>query len=139
MFTGNSMEAAALLAGEKFHGRLPRFDIGMASTVEEIDGIIRPDVKNENSLVRPRGGILFRGTGGTNPLLSFIACGRRLRTSRCGEFRPAIDFLVDNPALADTITKNLITHEAYAADLPRAYARAKDRDMLKILIYHESW
>ncbi len=138
LFRGKPAEAADLLAGEKFHGRLPRYDMGIASTVEEIDAIIRPDEKNENSLVRPRGCILFRGTAGSNPLLSFIASGRRIRTSRCGDFHRAIAILEEHPSVAKTITEHLITHQADASDLPRAYVKAKDGDMLKILIRHDS-
>jgi len=138
LFTGPPLEAAALLGSGRFQGRLPRFDIGIASSVEEIDGIIRPDARNENSLVRPRGGILYRGNGGDNPLLGFLASGRRIRTSRCGDFHRAIALLVENPAVAETMTGWLITHEAGEADLPQAYRKAKDSDMLKILIRHDS-
>lgn len=138
IFTGRPGEAAKHLAGDQFRDRLPRFDIGIASTIEEIDSIIRPDKKKEKSLVRPRGGILVRGKGGSNPLLSFIASGKRLRTSRCGDFHRAIALLEENTHVAETMTELIITHEASAADLPRAYSKAKDPDMLKILIRHDA-
>lgn len=138
LFSGSPAAAAAILAGDGFKGRLPRFDIGIASGVEEIDGIIRPDAANENSLVRPRGGILYRGVAGDNPLLSFLASGRRIRTSRCGDFHRAMALLEENPAVAEIITDRLITHEAGEADLPRAYRRATESDILKILIRHDS-
>jgi len=137
-FSGSSTEAAALLGGSGFRNRLPRFDLGIASSVEEIDVIIRPDAGNENSLVRPRGGILYRGRDGGNPLLNFLASGRRIRTSRCGDFHRAVDLLAENPAVAEIMTARLITHEAGEADLPGAYRKAKDSDMLKILIRHDS-
>jgi threonine dehydrogenase-like Zn-dependent dehydrogenase len=138
LFRGSTGNAGELLAGEHYHGRLPRFDIGIASTVEEIDAIIRPDRGTENSLVRPRGAILFKGDIGANPLLSFIASGRRIRTSRCGDFHRAIALLENDPALAGTMTEHMITHEAAADDLPRVYLKAKDSDMLKILIRHDT-
>ncbi len=138
IFRGHPREAAAHLAGDRFRDLLPRFDIGIASTVEEIDSIIRPDEKNENSLVRPRGGIVVRTSGGDNPLLSFIASGKRIRTSRCGDFHHAIALLKENTSVAEAMTRHIITLETSAADLPHAYARAKDPDMLKILIRHDS-
>jgi len=52
-------EAENVLDSADFQGRLPRFDLAVASSLEEIDSIIRPNPDNESALVRPRGGNPF--------------------------------------------------------------------------------
>ena len=136
-FAGSITEAAAHLSSGNLPGNLPRFDLGIASTAEEIDGILRPLPSDENSLVRPRGAILVQGGNSDNPVLNFLASGRRIRTSRCGDFHQAMALLEGQPALAEIMTERLITHEAGEADLPRTFAKAREADMLKVLIIHD--
>ncbi|MBN2158897.1 MAG: alcohol dehydrogenase catalytic domain-containing protein [Spirochaetes bacterium] len=134
-FRGSVKEGLEFLCGADFQGRLPRFDIAIASSESEIDGCIRPSIENENSIVRPRGAILFSGTAGDNPLLRHIKAGKLLRTSRCGDFRRAIRTLKQNRDILNLMESHLITHEFTADRIPAAYSQAKDS--LKVVIRHD--
>jgi threonine dehydrogenase-like Zn-dependent dehydrogenase len=134
---GDSSSAEALLHGDEFRGSLPRFDMAIASSADEIDSCIRPATHHEQSLIRPRGGIIFRGEPDNNPLLSFIAAGGRLRTSRCGDLKQAILLLSQNTEVAALLEKHIITHEFPASRLPEAFEMAKKGPSIKVIIRHD--
>jgi threonine dehydrogenase-like Zn-dependent dehydrogenase len=50
-FSGSYPAAEEHLRSDSFDGRIPRFDIGIAASVSEIDDIIRPDPEHENSII----------------------------------------------------------------------------------------
>lgn len=129
--------AQRALKGNDFSGRLPRFDIAIASTPAGIDGCIRPSPANEESLVRPRGAILFRGDDQGHPLLRFLNAGKCLRTTRCGDFRKALAALKKNSTLLSLMEEHLITHEFPADRIPEAYDAAKTHAAVKVIIKHE--
>lgn len=135
-FQGGYAAAEEFLRSERFASRLPRFDLGLASNMEEIDRIIRPSKSHERSLVRPRGAILFRGDPGGHPLLAFIASGRVLRSSRCGDFHRAIALLEENPDIASSLEKHMITHSFTADRLAEAFAAARGKDAIKVIVSH---
>ena len=128
--------AERVLNSDEFLNRLPRFDLGIASSVSEIDSLIRPNVGNENSLVRPRGAILFQGDSAGNPLLEFLNSGGSIRTSRCGDFHLAIQLLEKNKTLADRLSETMISHVFPAEKLTEAFLTAKDPRAIKVVIEH---
>jgi len=134
---GDAASAGALLTTGAFRGRLPRFDIAIASSMEEIDACIRPSTGHELSLVRPRGAIVVAQNGDNNPLLRFCASGGRVRTSRCGDLRQAVQTLRQHGATAALLEKNIITHEFPASRLPEAYEMAKKGPAIKVLVRHD--
>lgn len=128
--------AEKVLDSEEFANRLPRFDLGVASSLEEIDSLIRPNVNHENSLVRPRGAILFKGDSHGNPLLEFINSGGSIRTSRCGDFHLAIRLLEENQMLATSLSENMISHVFSAEKMTEAFNTAKDSKAIKVVVEH---
>ncbi len=135
-FKGGYAAAEEFLRSERFASRIPRFDLALASNMEEIDRIIRPGESHERSLVRPRGAILFRGDPGGHPLLAFIASGRVLRSSRCGDFHRAIALLAEQPDIAASLGKHMITHSFTADRLAEAFAAARGKDSIKVIVSH---
>ncbi len=129
-------EAFKRLESSEFANRLPCFDLAVASSVEEIDRIIRPCRSKEISLVRPRGAILFSGEAGGNPLLHFISKGGRLRSSRCGDFRTALKTLKENPDIAEIISHDLISHVFPSREIQNAFQCAATKEALKVVVRH---
>jgi len=129
-------QAEQMLTKAPFLDGLPRFDIAVASSIEEIDGIIRPSKDHENSLVRPRGAILFKGKSKGNKLLDFLNNGGQLRSSRCGDFHKAIQILKENPDTAFNLSHYLISHMFPANELTTAFEYAKRKESVKVIIKH---
>ncbi len=136
LYTGDSKTANDILHSYDFENFLPRFDIAVASTLNEIDKIIRPNPDNENSLVRPRGAILFKGDPGDNQILQFIAKGGKIRSSRCGDFHTAIELLKKNKALSSDLPRLMISHIFPVHELKRAFELAKTKSALKVIVKH---
>ncbi|MCB1158368.1 MAG: alcohol dehydrogenase catalytic domain-containing protein [Leptospiraceae bacterium] len=128
--------AESILDETEFADRLPRFDLGIASSLEEIDKLIRPSKKHENSLIRPRGAILFKGEAGTNPLLQFLQSGGRLRTSRCGDFHKALDLLKKNPETVESLSRYMISDKYRADQLNEAFKKARSKEAIKVVLEH---
>lgn len=132
--------AAGVLAAQ--FGREPtglrRADCAVVDSAAGVDAAIRPLAGREQPLVRPRGEILLvpSGAAGASPLLHAIAArGLRLSSSRCGDFRAALDLLAASPALRRTAAR-LVTHRFDAADLPRAFATARTPACVKAVVVH---
>ncbi len=136
LFKGDIREADTILNSPEFKDRIPRFDIAVATTLDEIDRSIRPHPENENSLVRPRGAILFKGNPGDNPLLKFISKGGKIRSSRCGDFQPALKLLKENKEISERLQHLIISHVFPAAELKTAFGFAKKSSALKVIIKH---
>lgn len=130
--------AESYLKRKNFNNRLPRFDIAIASTADEIDLCIRPSSKNEESLVKPRGAILFKGRDEDIPLLNFINSGQRIRTSRCGNLKEALDILKKDMSILSLMEKYIITHEFPASKLADAFETAKGDNTIKVIIHHDN-
>ncbi len=129
---------------ENFTGRLPRFDLGLAGSLEEIDRIIRPVPGSEVSLVRPRGAILFVPADGlpadaaAAALVQFFRKGKIIRTSRCGDFHLALRLLQENPEVGAAMATHIVSHEFGSARLPEAFTTARTPDAVKVIIKHET-
>jgi len=132
----HAREAFKRLESSEFNNRLPRFDLAVASSVEEIDKIIRPANSLNISLLRPRGAILFLGEAKGNPLLHFISKGGRLRSSRCGDFRTALKTLNENPDIAEMISHYLISHVFPSKEIGTAFQCAATKEALKVVVKH---
>jgi threonine dehydrogenase-like Zn-dependent dehydrogenase len=134
---GDAATAMSYVTSDAFRGRLPRFDIAVASSIDEIDSCIRPSSAHERSLVRPRGAIIVAADADNNPLLTFLASGGRVRSSRCGDLRQAVQALRQDSTTAALLEKQIITHEFPASRLPEAYEMAKKGPAIKVIIRHD--
>lgn len=125
VYYGKIEDAEKILSTEDFRGRIPRFDLGIAGTVEEID-----------RLIRPRGAILFQGKSEKNYILEFLNSGKSIRSSRCGDFQLAIKLLQENKKISEALEKNMVTHFYSPEDLNQAFKTAKSSESIKVVIKH---
>lgn len=130
-------EIRKILESTNFKDRLPRFDLAIVSSIEEIDFVLRPFADSEESLLRPRGAILFSGEENLNPFLKFIKSGKILNSSRCGDFHLAVKLLKENRELAENISKNMISHVYDNKQLPDAFHKAKQSDSIKVIVKYD--
>ncbi len=130
-------DAEKILESEEFQNRIPRFDLSIVSNLEEIDLSIRPSTAHENSLVRPRGAILFSGESNENPVLKFLNSGGKIRSSRCGDFHKALKLLSENKEISENLVSHLITHRYSSKNMNEAFLKAKEKDAVKVVIEHE--
>ncbi|WP_061218667.1 alcohol dehydrogenase catalytic domain-containing protein [Leptospira weilii] len=136
VYYGSVEEAEKILFSEDFEGRVPRFDLGIAGTAEEIDLLIRPSHRHENSLIRPRSAILFKGESKGNNILEFLNSGKSIRSSRCGDFHLAIKLLQENGKVSEALEKNMVTHIYSPESLSQAFATARTPEAIKVVIEH---
>jgi threonine dehydrogenase-like Zn-dependent dehydrogenase len=120
---------------------LPRVDAAVVDTLAALEAAIRPDAASGASLVRPRGEILVLpsadGAPFASPLLrAIVARDLRLSTSRCGDFRAALDLLAGDHELS-RLGERLVTHRFRPGDLATAFATAAAPGCLKAVVEHE--
>jgi threonine dehydrogenase-like Zn-dependent dehydrogenase len=114
---------------------LPSIPFGAADMVTvrsmaEVDGAIRPDAGIERGLVRPRG-VVVVAEGKEGPLgQALLRRGVVVTTSRCGDFRPALDLLPEVPDLAEA----LVTTTLPVRRLDHAFTVAAAPEQLKVLV-----
>lgn len=117
-------------------GELARFDVAVVGSAAQADLAIRPSATHQRSLVRPRGSILVHEASPVegSPLLGAVV-GRdlRLSSSRCGDFRPALDLLAEDPEL-QCLGERLVTHHFRAGELGRAFEVARSRECIKAVV-----
>ena len=136
-------DAARLLdlhAAEALPGELPRADVAVVGSPAELDRAVRPRAGDERSLVRPRGELLVHpaaDTAGSPLLAAVVGRGLRLSSSRCGDFRLALELLAGDPELL-RIGEKLITHRFPASELARAFEVARTPACVKALVEHGS-
>lgn len=132
-------DAAALAARyAKATAGLPRADVAVADTATRIDAAVRPQEHGHEALVRPRGSVLVPADVDAegSPLLAAIASrGLVVSTSRCGDFREALDLLAHDAELA-RIGERLVTHRFPADQLTTAFATARSRGCIKAVVEH---
>lgn len=104
---------------------VPRFDLAVASSLAEVDSIIRPLAGIEFSILRPRGAILFTGSA-DGELERAIARGIELRSSRCGDFHRTMKLLTEQPWIAKAFEEKMITHKFDLGHIDEAFAAASD-------------
>lgn len=135
-FTPELSEFPEFWQKEEFKNKLPRFDLAIASNLQEIDTIIRPFSHSEESLVRPRGAILVYSSESSNPLMQFIKSGGILKTSRCGDFHLALKLLEENLEYAEKLGEKMISHEFKSSELEKAFQIARGKESIKVIVRH---
>jgi threonine dehydrogenase-like Zn-dependent dehydrogenase len=128
--------AAALEAAERSAGAaLPRADAVVVDELARVDEAIRPRA-DLSALVRPRGTIWIHSearSAGSALLAAIAGRGLRLSSSRCGDFRPALEFLASDRALQG-LGARLVTHRFGSGDLARAFATARSSACIKAVV-----
>lgn len=117
---------------------LPRADVAVAGSAEQVAAAIRPSSEQETSLVRPRGAVLVHPEADvTDSVLldAVVARGMRLTSSRCGDFGSALDLLAGDKEL-QRIGERLVTHQFEASQLEEAFAVAGSRSCIKAVVTH---
>jgi len=117
---------------------LPRADVAVVDTPLAADAAIRPHSGSEASLVRPRGAVLVHPDANVRDsvlLQAVVGRGLRLTSSRCGDFRSALDLLASDSELR-CIGDRLVTHHFVADDLEAAFRVAGSRACVKAVVTH---
>lgn len=132
--------ALKTVASSAEDGRLPRADIAVVSTAAQIDAAIRPSAAGEISLVRPRGEILIHpAAAGKEPdstlIQAIVNRGVRLSSSRCGDFRLALDLMAADPELL-RLGEKLITHRFDSGSMSAAFRTARSAECIKAVVEH---
>jgi hypothetical protein len=124
--------------------RLPRVDAVVVDSLAELDRVIRPDPTREASPLRPTGRVLLRNGDGASsadaeaaPLANGLARGLRISTSRCGDFRAAVELLAHDTPLR-RLGEVMVTHRFPATALADAFACARSPEGLKVLVEHDA-
>ncbi len=141
---GSWEDAILTLSDLEKNDELPRFDLVITASLEEIDRAIRPTKGKEDSLVRPRGAILYipksnegeeSGTD-LSDLNSFFLAGKSIHSSRCGDFHLALQLLKENPSVAKALAENMVSHEYNSKNLPAAFSFAQKPEAIKVMVRH---
>jgi threonine dehydrogenase-like Zn-dependent dehydrogenase len=132
---GEALAARGLRAVERSTlaaSRLGAADVVAVPSLAGVDTVLRPMAGVERGLVRPRGMIVVSGGApGCEALAdAVLRCGVMVTTSRCGDFRAALDLLPEVPDLADA----LVTATFPAERLAEALAAAGDPKQLKVVV-----
>ena len=140
VFIGSIEEGTKFLGSKGFQGNLPRFDFAIVESSSELDSVIRPDAKEEKSLVRPRGFILVPKSAEreSNLFLDWIANGGILSTSRCGDFVRTRELLLSEPGFLKSVSQNLISKEFDSRSIPEAYTDARKPENIKVVVRHKA-
>jgi threonine dehydrogenase-like Zn-dependent dehydrogenase len=129
----------ALAAFERSAGdAVPRADHVVAGDAAAVDDAVRPRQGSEIALVRPRGTIWIHpaAKSGTSRLLAAIAeRGLRLSSSRCGDFRAALELMAADARLR-RLGERLVTHRFAGDALPRAFETARSSACIKAVVEH---
>ncbi|MDJ0838621.1 MAG: alcohol dehydrogenase catalytic domain-containing protein [Acidobacteriota bacterium] len=114
---------------------LPRFDLAIAGSLGELDTVIRPVGGSSGSLLRP-GGAVMLVSNETNPLTEAVCRqGLVIHSSRCGDFRPALEIIANNPSIAAAMRESMITHRFPLNRLADAFKTAGDsRKSIKVMV-----
>ncbi|MCZ8343154.1 MAG: alcohol dehydrogenase catalytic domain-containing protein [Leptospira sp.] len=140
VFSGNTNQAQSILEGPEFKGKVPRFDVVIVGSPDEIGLAIRPNPSHENALVRPRSAILVDTQKEdlwpieAKIVLDFFKKGKEIHSSRCGDFHLGIQLLKENPEITSNLENHLISHRFPASQLTDAYAKAKEPSSVKVVI-----
>lgn len=134
---GDPINISDAMADNLRPGQVPRIDVLVVDTAEQADLAIRPSIEHENSLLKPCGEILVQAQAGASSdslLIRAVAeRGLRLTSSRCGDFRRAIQLLEDNQELR-SIGDKLITQRFDNCDMNAVFAAARSPDCIKAVV-----
>lgn len=131
-------EAGLLAYAEEVRsGQARQVSLAVVESIESVDRLLRPWPDREQGIIRPTGTILVADTGqARDGLLSpMLERGIRISTSRCGDFRRALPIL--QALLERGIDLGAIVTETLpAAELPRAFERARSPGNIKVVVEH---
>jgi len=116
---------------------LPHADAVVVDSPASFARAVRPVAGSERPLARPRGEIWLHPDAATDgaPLLEAVRDrGLRLSSSRCGDFRLALEQL-RTPALRG-VGARLVTHRFDGSEIARAFETAGSRACVKAVIEH---
>jgi hypothetical protein len=119
-------------------GNAPRPGSIVVSDVEAFSRAVRPTEGSEESAIMPRGRIRLRrgaDVGDSGLLRAVRDRGLVLSSSRCGDFRPAIELLERNMELR-RIGARLITHQLDATDMNHVFEVAASPACIKAVVRH---
>ncbi len=134
---GNPVEIAQKIrGGMQIEGSLvPRFDLAIASSLAEMDEIIRPLAGVEFSILRPRGAILFTGRPDSVFTKALADKHVEVRSSRCGDFHRTMKLLKEQPEIAKTFEEEMITHRFDLGHIREAFDTAADSNKsVKVIV-----
>ncbi|MFP6641108.1 MAG: alcohol dehydrogenase catalytic domain-containing protein [Myxococcota bacterium] len=116
---------------------LPAADLVVVDGGRGVDRALRPWPDQQTGLVRPTGEIaVLRADTTDGPLVTaLIEKNLRLSTSRCGDFRTALDMITNDPELAAQLPL-MISHHLAADRLDEALRLAGTPDCLKVVVDH---
>lgn len=141
--TGTPADVLARLEASPPSSGLPRADFVVVAGAAALDEAIRPDADREVSVAAPRGYVLLvpDGSVGESSLVDAVLNkGLVISTSRCGDFREAIDLMVEQPKLQDLgrrLISNQFDSKHYADDMGRVFEVARSADCIKAVVWHE--
>lgn len=130
-----------------FENRLPRFDLCIVdgNNLKEVDKVIRPFENSQTSLIKPKGNIFLHFPQDKhdsdidhykyNDLQKFIISNGLITTSRCGDFRIALDYLESDKHLSEVI-QNMITHVLPIEKIEEGFKLAKSEEAIKVILKH---
>ncbi len=133
---GSAVDLAEHYAG--LSDGLPRADVAVVDSSSQADAAIRPQSGSEIALVRPRGAVLVHPDANVLDsvlLQAVVGRGLRLTSSRCGDFRAALDLLASDSELR-RIGERLVTHHFAANELKEAFDVAGSRACVKAVVTH---
>jgi threonine dehydrogenase-like Zn-dependent dehydrogenase len=134
LLDGSSEEIRRRLASGP-PGRIARADAAVVDSGATCDRAIRPSADDEEALLLPRGTILFHTASERgSPLVEAITGrGLVLSSSRCGDFRRALDLLAGDERLRD-LGKRFVTHRFERAALREAFEVARTPACIKAVV-----
>lgn len=116
---------------------LPSADLAVVDHATGVDRALRPWAEREEGLVRARGRIeVARVSDPDGPLLHALRDRNlELSTSRCGDFKKALDLLEADVELSSRLPQ-LITHRLQANRLAEAFEIAQGPESIKVVVDH---
>jgi hypothetical protein len=108
-------------------------DVVVVSSLSDVDTAMRPTPGVERGLVRPRGIIVVPDPGAGGPLAEALRRDVTVTTSRCGDFRAALDLLPALPSLPDA----LVSATFPAARLAAAFAATARPEHVNVVVTQE--
>eukprot|EP00004_Rigifila_ramosa_P013661 TRINITY_DN3049_c0_g1_i2.p1 TRINITY_DN3049_c0_g1~~TRINITY_DN3049_c0_g1_i2.p1 ORF type:complete len:384 (-),score=86.29 TRINITY_DN3049_c0_g1_i2:19-1170(-) len=120
----------------------PGFDLAVVGTLADIDRVLRPYPNRQDSILRPRGAILIDvaalsralASSSGNALTHAFSRGVSILSSRCGDFRPALELLDGIPELADLLDEAMVTATFPVAQVAEAFRAAAEPKHIKVLV-----
>lgn len=107
----------------------------VVESVPDIDRAIRPSTDRETGLVRPCGRVLVREPDDASAVGRALRRGVRVGSSRCGDFRAAIDRIAGDAEL-QRLAERLVTHRFAPSSLEEAFRVARSKSCVKALVQH---